>query len=285
MEAHTAHGTVETVREQPSAGSPGVQAVLDVLESLGEGGQLSLAELTRSLGLPKTTVHRVCGTLVERGWVLRDAASGVYALGIRALAIGAAAADMPIVVAFRPAAADLLARHNETICLTLLDGEDSLFVAKAETTHPVRLVTAVGSRLPAFAAASGRVLLADLPGEAVEIAYSGSRLITPTGVDVGDVADLLRLLARVREDGFAENIEETALGLHCLAVPIRNGRGRALAAMTVCVPTGRIDPTRRGVLLTDLRATAARLERDVAWLPTRDAAGASNRHSPKRERV
>jgi DNA-binding IclR family transcriptional regulator len=284
MEAHTAHGTADDTRE-PNSGSPGVHAVLDVLESLGEAGQLSLAELTRHVGLPKTTVHRVCGALVERGWVLRDAASGVYSLGIRALGVGAAAAELPIVVAFRPVAAELLARHNETVCLTLLDGEDSLFVAKAETTHPVRLVTAVGSRLPAFAAASGRVLLADLPSEAVEIAYADRRLITPTGVDLGELPDLLRLLARAREDGYAENVEETALGLHCLALPIRNGRGRALAAMTVCVPTGRIDSARREVLLEDLCATVARLEPDVAWLPTRDAAGASNRHSPTRERV
>ena len=283
MEAHTAHGTAESARE-PCAGSPGVHAVLDVLESLGESNQLSLAELTRRLGLPKTSVHRVCGALVERGWLLRDA-SGVYSLGIRALGVGAAAAELPIVVAFRPVAAELLARHNETISLTLLDGDDSLFVAKAETTHPVRLVTAVGSRLPAFASASGRVLLADLPAEAVEVAYAGMSLVTPTGVDLGELPDLLGLLARARDDGFAENVEETALGLHCIAVPVRNGRGRALAAMTVCVPTGRIDPARREVLLTDLRATAARLEGDVAWLPTRDAAGASNRHRPTRERV
>lgn len=283
MEAHTAHGTAESARE-PCAGSPGVHAVLDVLESLGESNQLSLAELTRRLGLPKTSVHRVCGALVERGWLLRDA-SGVYSLGIRALGVGAAAAELPIVVAFRPVAAELLARHNETISLTLLDGDDSLFVAKAETTHPVRLVTAVGSRLPAFASASGRVLLADLPAEVVEVAYSGRPLVTPTGVDLGGVHDLLGLLVRARDDGFAENVEETALGLHCIAVPVHNGRGRVLAAMTVCVPTGRIDPARREVLLTDLRATAARLERDVAWLPTRDAAGASNRHRPTRERV
>ena len=283
MEAHTTHGTAESARE-PCAGSPGVHAVLDVLESLGESNQLSLAELTRRLGLPKTSVHRVCGALVERGWLLRDA-SGVYSLGIRALGVGAAAAELPIVVAFRPVAAELLARHNETVSLTLLDGDDSLFVAKVETTHPVRLVTAVGSRLPAFAAASGRVLLADLPAEAIEIAYAGRPLVTPTGVDLGGLPGLLGLLARARDDGFAENVEETALGLHCLAVPVRNGRGRALAAMTVCVPTGRIDPARREVLLTDLRATAARLERDVAWLPTRDAAGASNRHRPTRERV
>jgi IclR family KDG regulon transcriptional repressor len=284
MEAHTAHGTTELHRDA-ATGSPGVHAVLDILEALAVGGELSLADLTRRLGISKTSVHRVCGTLVDRGWVVRDPASSEYSLGIRALSVGAAAADLPIVVAFRPVAAELLARHNETIGLTLLDGDDSVFVAKAETTHVVRLVTPVGSRLPAFAAASGRVLLADLPGEAIEVRFSGRPLITPTGHDMGDVRDLMELLARVRDQGFSENIEDTALGLHCLAVPIRNGRGRAIAAMTACVPSGRIDPARREVLLADLRALAADLEHDVAWLPTRDAAGASNRHSPKRERV
>ena len=106
--------------------------------------------------------------------------------------------------------------------------------------------------------------------------------MTPTGSRLGDLQDLLRLLARVRENGFAENIEETALGLHCIAVPVRNGRGRALAAMTVCVPTGRIDHARRDVLLAEVRASAARLEHEVAWLPTRDAAGTSNRNIPNK---
>jgi IclR family KDG regulon transcriptional repressor len=284
MDARTTHGTTEPVSE-PHAGSPGVHATIDVLERLGTGGSQSLAELTRQVGHSKTTVHRVCGALVERGWVLRDTATGAYGLGIRAISIGAAAAESPLVVAFRPVAADLLARHNETVHLTLLDGGDSLFVAKAETTHAVRLVSAIGSRLPAFASASGRVLLADLPSEVIEVTFADRRLITPTGRDLGGVEDLLQLLAQVREDGVAENVEETALGLHCIAVPVRNGRGRALAAMTVCVPTGRIDRARRDVLLADLRASAARLEHEVAWLPTRDAAGTSNRNIPTRERA
>jgi DNA-binding IclR family transcriptional regulator len=284
MEAHTAHGTSDAASE-PCTGSPGVHAVLDVLESLGETGEQTLAELTRRVGISKTTVHRVCGALVERGWVLRDTATGAYSLGIRAIGVGAAAAESPLVVAFRPVAAELLARHNETVHLTLLDGEESVFIAKAETTHAVRLVAAIGSRLPAFASASGRVLLADLPSEIVEVTYGDRRLVTPTGRELGGLGELLRLLARVREDGFAENVEETAIGLHCIAVPVRNGRGRALAAMTACVPIGRIDRARREVLLADVRASAARLEADVAWLPTRDAAGTSNRHNPNRERA
>jgi IclR family KDG regulon transcriptional repressor len=284
MEARTAHGTSPAASE-PSGGSPGVHAVLDVLETLAADRGQTLADLTRHLGISKTTVHRVCGALVERGWALRDPATGAYSLGIRAIGVSAAAAENPIVVAFRPHAAQLLTLHNETVHLTLLDGEESLFVAKAETTHAVRLVSTIGSRLPAFASASGRVLLADLPSEVIEVSYADRRLVTPTGRDLGGVRELVALLARVREDGFAENIEETAPGLHCLAVPIRDSRGRALAAMTLCVPIGRIDPARRDVLLADLRSSVARLERELAWLPTRDGAGTSNRHNVQRERA
>jgi DNA-binding IclR family transcriptional regulator len=284
MEAHTAHGTTDVAGE-PAPASPGIHAVLDVLESLAADGPQALADLTRHVGLSKTTVHRVCGALVERGWIVRDPQSSAYSLGVRAIGVGAAAAESPAVVAFRPVAADLLALHNETVHLTLLDGDESLFIAKVETTHAVRLVAAIGSRLPAFASASGRVLLADLPSEAIEVTYADRRLVTPTGRELGDVQDLLRLLAGVRERGYAENIEETSLGLHCIAVPVRNARGRALVAMTLCVPIGRIDPVRRDKLLADLRASAARLGRELAWLPTRDAAGASNRHIPKRERA
>jgi DNA-binding IclR family transcriptional regulator len=283
MDVRTAHGTV-TAAGEPNGGSPGVHAVLDVLEALGAAGSQSLADLTRQAGISKTTVHRVCGALLERGWAVRDPGTGAYSLGIRAIGISAAATENPIVVAFRPYAAELLALHNETVHLTVLDGDDSLFVAKAETTHQVRLVSPIGSRLPAFASASGRVLLADLPSELVEITYAGRSLITPTGRDLGGVPELVSLLARVREDGFAENVEDTALGLHCLAVPIRDGRGRALAAMTLCVPIGRIAPARRDVLLADLRISASRLEREVAWLPTGDGVGTSNRHIPNRER-
>jgi IclR family transcriptional regulator, KDG regulon repressor len=284
MEAHATHGTAEDDCEPPP-GSPGIHTVLDVLEVLAVGAPASLAELTHRLGSSKTTVHRVCATLVDRGWIVRDSRTAEYSLGVRALEVGASAAEIPVVVAFRPVAAELVSLHNETVHLTVLDAGDSLFIAKAETTHAVRLVSAIGTRLPAFASASGRVLLADLPGEAIEIAYRGRPLVTPTGRDLGGFAGLRAIIAQVREQGFAENVEDTALGLHCIAAPIRNGRGRTLAAMTLCVPIGRIDRERRTVLLADLLEHAARLERDVAWVPTREGAGSSDRHVPTRERA
>ncbi len=140
----------------------------------------------------------------------------------------------------------------------MLDGSESVFIAKQETTHQVRLVTSVGSRLPAFASASGRVMLADLPESDVAAMYRGSELITPTGRRLGGLAELLEILRAARRGGYAENVDETALGLHCIAVPV-GPPGRVAGAITLCVPSGRIDAARRREMISDLVAAAAEL--------------------------
>jgi IclR family KDG regulon transcriptional repressor len=246
--------------------SSGVNATLHVLELLAASGPLQLAEMSRELAIAKSTLHRVCAILVERAWAVRDE-EGRYALGIRALALGSRSGELPIVVAFRTVAAQLLTRHDETVCLAVLDGDDTVFVAVEETSHPVRLVTHVGNRTPAFASASGRVILAsraekDLVGE-----YGGRPLVTPTGRRLNGVAELRSILDRVRREDYAENDEETAVGLYAAAVPIVNAAGTTLAALTVCVPTSRMSPERRAILVSDLRSAGERLSELVGWLP------------------
>ena len=124
-----------TAAARPSS-SAGVHAALGVLELLVARGSLTLAELARELGLAKSTLHRVCSVLVQQAWVVRDEA-GRYELGVQALAIGSRTSQLPIVVAFRSIAAELLTKHDETVCLGALDGDDSVYVAIEETSHPV----------------------------------------------------------------------------------------------------------------------------------------------------
>ena len=162
-----------TGRARAPLTSAGVQATLAVLDLLGGGSPLSLSEISRELGIAKSTLHRICAVLVERGWAVRDA-EGRFALGIRALRLGSSSAELPIVTAFRTVAAEFLTRYDETIALAILDGVESLFVALEETSQPVRLVTHVGSKTPAFASASGRVVLASHPPAAVAAMYGGS---------------------------------------------------------------------------------------------------------------
>jgi DNA-binding IclR family transcriptional regulator len=246
--------------------SAGVNAALGVLELLVARGPQTLAELSRELGLAKSTLHRVCSVLVQRAWVVRDEA-GLYELGVQALATGSRSAQLPIVVAFRSIAAELLTRHDETVCLVALDGDDSVYVALEETSHPVRLVTHVGSRTPAFASASGRVILAARPSEHIVGEYGGRPLVTPTGRRLNGLAELHQILDRVREEGYAENNEETAIGLYAVSVPVRNGAGTTLAALTMCVPTSRMTAARHEKILADLRAAGERFSELVRWLP------------------
>ena len=239
-------------------GSAGISAVLDVLDALDRCGPATLSELARETGVAKSTVHRVCSAMGRRGWIARDEHSGQIELGPRVAWLARATPASALATQFHSVAARLVARHNETTCLTVLDGRESVFVAKEETTHPVRLVTAVGSRLPAFASASGRVMLAELPEAEVAELYGGCELETPTGRRLAGLKELLAILRQTRRRGYGENVDETALGLHCIAAPL-GPRGRVTAAITLCVPSGRMSHARKRELLGDLLAAAREL--------------------------
>jgi IclR family KDG regulon transcriptional repressor len=252
------------------AGSPGVHAALSVVELVVSQGGLGLGDLARELQLPKSTLHRICAILVARGWAVRDE-QGRYEPGVRAIGVGSRAADLPIIIGFRNAVSGLMTRHDETTCLAVVDGLESVFLAIEETSQPIRLQTWVGRRAPAFASASGRVILAARPPEAVVAEYGGRPLVRPTGERLRSVGELQEILDRVRSDGYAENHEETAAGLYTASVPIVNENGTVLAAMTMCVPTSRMNADRRDRILDDLLAAGAALSRDVEWLPAFNA--------------
>ncbi len=261
--------------EAPESGaarstSTGVNATLRILDLLAARGPLHLSELARELPVAKSTIHRICSVLVDRSWALRDE-HGRFQLGIRALAMSAAGSDLPIVMAFRTVAAGLLTRHNETVCLAVLDGDESVYIAIEESSHPVRLVTRVGSRTPAFASASGRVMLSGRSPSVIAASFGGRPLVTPTGRRLNGVAELRSILEGVRRSGYAENVDETAIGLYAASVPIQNAAGAIIAALTVCIPTSRLSPERRRPVVDDLLASGRHLSELVAWLPAYDA--------------
>jgi DNA-binding IclR family transcriptional regulator len=253
--------------------SPGVRTALSVLEALVVGEPMNLSDLATTIDVPKSSLSRVCSLLLERGWVSRGH-DGRFALGVRAFGLSARSTEIPLIRAFGGFAAELLTRHNETVCLAVLDADESTFIALEETSQPIRLVTHVGSRTPAFASASGRVILADRAPQVVAAEYAGRALVTPTGRRLRGVQELLQILEDVRRNGYAENDGETAVGLYALSVPIRNSTTAVLAALTLCIPTSRMNPGRRERLVDDLQHTGRRLSSAVAWLAAWNASGA-----------
>lgn len=264
----------EPERPEARSSSSGVNATLRILDLMAARGPLSLADLTRELGLAKSTSHRICGVLVDRAWAVRDA-DGRYGLGIRAMRLGSYATELPIVTAFRTVAADFLDELDETIALAVVDGDESLYVAMEETSQPVRYVTHIGSKSPAFASASGRVVLASQPPETVASLFAGRPLITPTGRRIGGMPELREILEEVRAHGLAENWDETARGLYAGSVPITNSTGVTIAALTTLVPRSRVTPERHETIVACLRKHGLRLSELVGWLPAYSARGST----------
>lgn len=265
--------SLETPPRQPSADlsdsrspSSGVNATLRILDLIAARGPLSLADLTRELCLAKSTVHRICGVLVDRAWAVREP-DGRFSLGIRALRLGSNTTELPIVTAFRTVAASFLDELDETIALAVVDGDESLYIAMEETSQPVRYVTHIGSKSSAFASASGRVVLASQPAEAVTALFAGRPLITPTGRRLRGMPELRTILADVRRSGLAENWDETARGLYAGSVPVSNNSGTTLAALTTLIPRSRVTPERHEAVVACLRKHGVMLSELVSWLP------------------
>jgi len=246
--------------------SSGVNATLRILDLVAARGPLNLADLTRELGLAKSTVHRICGVLVDRAWAVREP-DGRFSLGIRALRLGSNTTELPIVTAFHTVAASFLDELDETLALAVVDGDESLYMAIEETSQPVRYVTHVGSKSPAFASASGRVVLASQPAEAVTALFAGRPLITPTGRRLRGMPEIRTILADVLRNGLAENWDETARGLYAGSVPVTNDAGTTLAALTTLIPRSRVTPERHEVIVACLRRHGAMLSELVGWLP------------------
>jgi DNA-binding IclR family transcriptional regulator len=225
---------------------------LDVLEALAASpGRRSLGELTRTLGIPKSSLHGILRTMVRRGWVEADETGTRFGLGLRALQVGASYVDGDDTVARLAGVLDGLAgRFGETVHLGRLTGRDVTYLAKRESVHPLRLYSAIGRRLPAHATALGKVLLAQRPDSAVDELLEWP-LPALTAHTITDRAALHAELAAVRARGWAADRQENSVGIACFAVAVRSS---APDAVSVSIPTARLTPDLEDAVVKALRS-------------------------------
>jgi IclR family transcriptional regulator, KDG regulon repressor len=243
---------------------PAVSRALDILELFLTDGTLSAPEITARLGLPRTTVHELVNTLVERDFLVAEAGAPTrYRLGIRLFQLGGHFADrLDFTHEARDVAADVAAACDETVHVALLDGPDVVYVAKVDSTHPVRMVSAVGRRLPAHCTAVGKVLLSAVSMEAFEARYPrGHALPAMTPHSITSPARLRQALAEVREAGVAYDDCESNEAVRCVAAGVYDGAGNMVAGMSISVPTVRWDDQRRAEWTELVRHGAAALSR------------------------
>ena len=226
---------------------------LDVLEALAEK-PATLAELARRLAIPKSSLHGLLRTLTERHWVRFDADPARFRLGMRALHVGGAFVDSDdTVTRTAPVLDELAEATGETVQLARLDGASIIYLAKRDSAHQLRLISTVGTRLPAHATALGKAMLASRSDDEVR-ALLTFPLAALTPRTLTDEGRLLADLATTRRRGYAVDDEEAAEHLRCFAVAIP-ARGPATDAISVSVPAFRLTPDRE----TEITGTQCRL--------------------------
>lgn len=252
VQAVVRDGTEEAEGDSLSPAVSRAAAILDLL-AIEAGTPAGPSEISRRLGLPKSSIANICGALADSG-LLRRVGTG-FALGRKLAELGGAyLAAVDLVQEFYQACQLLPTASQETIQLAVLDGLEMTYLARHDGRQPVRLTSQIGRRLPASVTATGKAALAALDED--ELA---SRLATIRELPVltahshASVDALLSDLAEVRRRGYAMDDEETVEGVVCLGVmlPARQP-AEGPHAVSVTLLKARATDDRVPALLADL---------------------------------
>lgn len=237
---------------------------LDVLEALADVEETGLSELARRLGVSGPTLFRILATLAACGYVQKSAGSR-YRLTLKAWEIGAKTVRrIRLRDVARPFMERLAAATDETVHLSVMQGDGIVIVDKIDSPHPVRVDTYVGLRAPAHCSATGKAILAFLPPAALAEALPRS-FARHTAATIADRAGFERELAEVRKAGWARNREEWRDGVCAAAVPVFDSAGAVAGSLSVTVPTPRFTQSAlREKLVPALKKAGATLTEEIS---------------------
>ncbi|WP_432044897.1 IclR family transcriptional regulator [Streptomyces asiaticus] len=250
--------------------APALRRGLDILELLIDQDEgLRVPEITQHLGLPRATTHELVNTLADRGYVTISKETGRVAIGLSALRLGAGyERGLDLATVGRECAGEVARACGETVQVVVRDGGFAVFIVRIDSKYSVRLVSQVGSRLPASCTAGGKALLSALSArELDELFPDDTSLKQMTSHSISTRERLLSEIETARERGWTEEYCESNDHAACVAAPVYDRLGNCVAAMSISVPTPRWGDTEKEhyveLVLGGAKAMARRLGASV----------------------
>ncbi|MFC3961503.1 IclR family transcriptional regulator domain-containing protein [Nocardia jiangsuensis] len=251
----------------------------DFVQSLGRGlavirafdaehPRQTLSDVARVTGLTRATARRFLLTLAELGYVRADGSA--FALTPRVLELGYAyLSSLTLPELAGPHLEALSAAVRESSSVSILDGDDVVYVARVAVSRIMTVSISIGTRFPAYATSMGRVLLAGLPAADLDAYLARASFTDLTGRTVVTAGDLRDQLSATRATGYCIVDQELEVGLRSLAAPIRNPEGQVVAALNISTPAARysLDDLTEHLIPPLLRAAAA-IDADLARVGT-----------------
>lgn len=258
MPERTINGTSNGTAGAAAGPVKSAARALDLLDEIASHGPGTQLQLSQRLSIPKSSLHALLRTMVDRGWLETDQTGSVYRLGIHSLVVSSAYVDGdPILARAAPVLDEIAAATEETVHLGRLDGAHVIYTAKRESAHPLRMHSAVGRRLPAYATSLGRAILAGRPShERADLVPESIAAMTPHTTTSKPA--VLEIIDRAELMGYAVESEESCMGVRCFGVMLPFSRD-GVDALSVAVPISRLDNGREDFIIETLLSVKARL--------------------------
>ena len=239
--------------------------VLEILNLLSKNSQpLRLSDISRELNMPKSTLLPILQTMAQQQYVRKDEAER-YCLGYALLDLGAAAREIYSTSEhIRENLKYLVEKFHETCYYGVLEDGFVRYVEKIDSPQPLRMLTAIGHRLPAYATGIGKALLMDHTQRQLYDLYP-EPVEMLTEKTITDMQALYKQLQKAKEIGYAWEIEESTQHIRCFAAPVRKN-GEIVGAVSIAIPIFRYQKDQENSIIKALKETAKRIENGFTLL-------------------
>jgi IclR family KDG regulon transcriptional repressor len=229
---------------------------MKILEQLVEKGEMSILELTVSSGMGKSTVHRILGTFKSIGYVDQNKDNLKYFPTLKIFQLGTKASNrIPLKKIIRPYLQEIFDKCHETVNFGIVDSGDLIYLDKIVTSEPLRVDLEIGNKVSAYCTGIGKAILAFTDG----VDVSKIDFVKKTENTVDSPGKFLEQLEFIRKNGYCVEHEEYIPGLTCIAVPLKNRDGRALAGISISVPSMRLNEQREKEIVNLLLDTVKKI--------------------------
>jgi len=244
---------------EDGGGSRSVRRAIEIFEFLLQlGGPTTIGEIVSALQIPKSTAYELVRTLSDSGYLEPSRRGGMF-LGRKLFELGMAyRAQVDLLRDGSQIVEELSDGCGETVQLSVLENDMMLVLLKEEGSHPIRIISRVGSRVPVNWAASGRLLVSDMDDGALTSLLTKSVRQSPTGRALTDIPKFIQQVRKFRKQGYATETNETNEHAGCVAAPVIDGSGKCIAAISIVAPEHRLKQNREA-LTKQVRDAAAML--------------------------
>jgi IclR family KDG regulon transcriptional repressor len=238
--------------------------ILDIV-SRYDGG-INLKDISKELGLGSSTVFYLINTLVEVNFI-KHVANNKYKLGPKNLQLGNNYLNnLSLYKVSNPIIEELLEKINENIYLFMLENQNFIQILKMESSHSVKPTKLANDKSNAHATAIGKIFLSSFEDEECEkFINEFNHLQKYTKNTIASLNSLKKELDLIRKNGYSLDMQESEIGINCIAVPIYNHLGKIKASMGVSIPTQRFPDNFKDALLPSIKASANKISRELGY--------------------